>query len=235
MQFQQQTHRHQSNQNEALNVIIQKNKTNYQLFNFYYGALCSPSQTTLKDAIQKNFLITRPAIEKLSFSEQTVDSLATDLGHMDQERRNLQSTKLVPTNTDKFRIHENISIQKQYETISTIIPFTAKEMTYGDLTGAFPYTSSRGAKYLYLIYDYDANAILVHSLKSRQSHEIRKAWEILIERLTSHGHTIKKFILDNECSQDLRKTILKNNLNFQLVPPHIHRQNAAERAIRTFK
>ena len=59
-------------------------------------------------------------------------------------------------------------------------------------------------------------------------------WESLIEQLTVHGHTIKKFILDNKCSQDLQKAIQKQNLNFQLVPPHVHRQNAAERAIRTF-
>ena len=43
------------------------------------------------------------------------------------------------------------------------------------------------------------------------------------------------YILDNEILQDLRKVFLKNKVDFQLVPPRIHRQNAAERTIRTFK
>ena len=47
-----------------------------------------------------------------------------------------------------------------------IIPFSAKEMSYEDLTGAFPYTSSRGYKYLYVLYNYDSNLILVEPLKN---------------------------------------------------------------------
>ena len=43
-------------------------------------------------------------------------------------------------------------------------------------------------------------------------------------------------ILDNEVSKEY-KTIIKDkwNIKYQLVPSHIHRQNAAERAIQTFK
>ena len=33
----------------------------------------------------------------------------------------------------------------------------------------------------------------------------------------------------------MNKAFRKNNLDFQLVPPHVHRRNAAERAIQTFK
>ena len=41
--------------------------------------------------------------------------------------------------------------------------------------------------------------------------------------------------MDNESSIDLKIILHKNNIQYQLVPPHIHRQNSAERAIRTFK
>ena len=43
-------------------------------------------------------------------------------------------------------------------------------------------------------------------------------------------------ILDNESSKEY-KTLIKEkcNINYQLVPSHIHRQNTAEIAIRTFK
>jgi hypothetical protein len=41
--------------------------------------------------------------------------------------------------------------------------------------------------------------------------------------------------MDNEASAASQRAITTNNCNFQLVPPHVHRRNAAERAICTFK
>ena len=41
--------------------------------------------------------------------------------------------------------------------------------------------------------------------------------------------------MDNECSSDLKEAMKKYEIDFQLDPPHMHRQNAAERAIRTYK
>ena len=41
--------------------------------------------------------------------------------------------------------------------------------------------------------------------------------------------------LDNETSKDLIESIEEKGLEYQLAPPHDHRQNPAERAIRTFK
>ena len=85
------------------------------------------------------------------------------------------------------------------------------------------------------MYDHDSNAILVHPLKTRQASEITQAWTNLHTKLSRHGHEIKHLILDNECSHDLRQAFKKNKIDFQLVPPNVHRRNAAERAIRTFK
>ena len=41
--------------------------------------------------------------------------------------------------------------------------------------------------------------------------------------------------MDKECSQNLQRSIKKNKLDYQLVPPNHHQQNAAECAIHTFK
>ena len=41
--------------------------------------------------------------------------------------------------------------------------------------------------------------------------------------------------MENEASNDLKTSLQRNNIQHQLVPPHIHRRNSAERAIRTFK
>ena len=41
--------------------------------------------------------------------------------------------------------------------------------------------------------------------------------------------------MDNEASSDMKDSMTKHKISFQLAPPHIHRRNAAERAIQTFK
>ena len=42
-------------------------------------------------------------------------------------------------------------------------------------------------------------------------------------------------ILDNEASDELKNAFTLKEITYQLVPPHCHRANAAERAIQTFK
>ena len=41
--------------------------------------------------------------------------------------------------------------------------------------------------------------------------------------------------LDNECSDILKDFMHEQQVDFQLVPPHMHRRNYSERTIRTFK
>ena len=53
--------------------------------------------------------------------------------------------------------------------------------------------------------------------------------------LCSRGLTPRTHVLDNECSKVLKEYTEEENETFQMVPPHLHRRNAAERAIQTFK
>ena len=41
--------------------------------------------------------------------------------------------------------------------------------------------------------------------------------------------------LQNSLSQHIKTAFTKYEVNYELVPPHMHRRNAAERAIRTMK
>ena len=119
--------------------------------------------------------------------------------------------------------------------MSTIIPFEANGKAYHDLTGRFPHCSSRGNEYLLVHYDYDSNGILAESLKNRQSAEIKRGWKVLYDKLCKQGNAPLIYILDNEASAELKQACDKYDLAYQLVPPHIHRRNAAERAIQVFK
>jgi hypothetical protein len=55
------------------------------------------------------------------------------------------------------------------------------------------------------------------------------------QELTAKGFKPKLQTLDNEASAALKHFFTSNDVEYQLVPPHYHRRNAAERAIRTFK
>jgi hypothetical protein len=101
--------------------------------------------------------------------------------------------------------------------------------------GKFPITSSRGNKYIMVFYDYDSNAILTEPLKSRSKIEMIQGYSKLHDYLTDHG--LKPILqkLDNEAPAGLKKFMTQQNVDYQLVPPHIHRQNATKCAISCWK
>ena len=102
-------------------------------------------------------------------------------------------------------------------------------------TGRFTITSSRRYKYIMIAYDYDSNNILAESIKSRTSLQIKNAYQTMRKLLCSRGLTPNTHVLDNECSKVLKEYMEEENETFQLVPPHLHRRNAAEIEIHTFK
>jgi hypothetical protein len=72
-------------------------------------------------------------------------------------------------------------------------------------------------------------------MKSRSASEWVNAYDHIHQELTDKGFKPKLQILDNEASAALKQFFTTNDVEYQLVPPHYHRRNAAERAIRAFK
>jgi hypothetical protein len=85
-----------------------------------------------------------------------------------------------------------------------------------------------------LCYIYDCNYIKVFPIKSSSASEWVKAYDSIHQELTVKGFKPKLQTLDNEASTALKNFFTINDIAYQLVPPHWHRRNAAERAIRTF-
>jgi hypothetical protein len=107
--------------------------------------------------------------------------------------------------------------------------------TYTDLTGRFPKTSSRGYKYILVLYDYDGNIIQSEPMKNRSDAEVIRAYSRIYDELASKGLKPKFQAMDNEASTALKRFLHSKDIQFQLVTPHVHHQSAAERAIQTFK
>ena len=212
------------NPTNECNVIIRKNQPKQVLAQYLHACAGFPPVSTFVKAIQNGNFITWPGITDISFHKHLPKSIPTCKGHLDQERQHLQSTSSIDPNPNKT-----------YDAIASIHPFTPKHRAYGDLTGRFPVKSSRGNQYFLIIYDYDSNAILIEPLTSKTAGNIQKAWLKINNKLKRSGAQPNMYIMDNEASSDLKYALTKNNINYQLVPPHNHRRNAAERAIRTFK
>ena len=78
-----------------------------------------------------------------------------------------------------------------------------------------------------VMYDYDSNVILAETIKNRQAATIRNAFLNIHKVLTARGIDPKVYILENDCSGDLKEAMKKYEIDFQLAPQHIYRQNAA--------
>ena len=222
-----------SNSKLHLNVMIKKSTLKRDLIKFYHGACFSPTKKTFLQAVKNGNFMNWPGLTSTLVSQHLETPIATIRGHMKQERKNLQSTKT--TNTDFFPVHDTPNNTKTNEIVCTIIEFKSTKKAYGDLTGRFPFTSSRGSQYFLVVYHYDANAILDSTLKRRTAGDITNAYMKIYQRLQTSGNAPKTFILDNETSSKLLDAFVKNKIAFQKVPPHQKRRNAAERAIQTWK
>ena len=110
-----------------------------------------------------------------------------------------------------------------------------KNKSYRDQTGKLLHISSRGNQPIMVLYDYDTNLLLITPLPYHQYETITSGWKRLHERLCDNRLSLTLHILDKECSEDMRKAFQKYKVKFELVPPHIHRRNAAELSTQTWR
>jgi hypothetical protein len=207
---------------------------------YLHAACFSPTTETWVKAIDQGFLKTIPAFNSRDVHRHLPKSKATAMGHLDQTRQNVHSTKPFkarPRSNDKevleFDVDTNPSIHET--TNSAFASIVALEeptegKSYSDLTGRFPAKSEAGNLYVLVLYTYNDNAILVEPLPRRSDTEQLKAYTKLLTR-ANKGSELKMHWMDNEASKAVKDLLNKDfHLEYQLVPPHIHRRNAAERA-----
>lgn len=208
----------------AINTAYQLPRNVAQSIQHLYRAAFSPVKSTLIQAIKKGVFLSWPGFSVARVQRHLDTSVASVKGHLDQTRANQLSTKVSSSTITSQVITGDIitSIQPTYK-------------IYSDQTGRFPVTSSRGHQYIMIMYVYDLNAILEETVKSRTSEAITATYIKMFQYLKHQGYTPKAHWLDNEAPEGIKAFDALNNVHFQLVPPHIHRRNAAERAIHTFK
>jgi len=121
-----------------------------------------------------------------------------------------------------------------------VICFAALAITitgtmYTNITSAFPVLSFKSMQYIFVAHVYDLNAIIVCAMPSCTDASMVTAFREVITTLKTGGYHPALNVMDNECLAAVEKYIRSEQINIQLIPPHNHRVNAAERAIATFE
>ena len=80
----------------------------------------------------------------------------------------------------------------------------------------------------------DSNYVLVQPMKNKLDKEMIGAYQALMTRLQEVGVVTKKYVLDNEYSENLKK-MFWDTCKLKVVSPGCHQCNIAEVAIKAFK
>ena len=192
-----------------------------------------PVKSTWLKAVKAGNYTGWPLLTAKNVAKYYPETTETPKGHLSQVRKNVRSTKPKPremetSNTSTLRGRKVRDVYTRvYETRNTV---------FSDQTGAFPWRSRSGNKYIMVMVEIDSNAILVEPIKSRKDPELTRAYRSLMTRLGRSGIVPIKHILDNEVSEAMKDVIRDEyKMQMELAPPGCHRRNAAEVAIRNFK
>jgi hypothetical protein len=200
------------------------------LVNYLHKALFSPTKSALLQAVKNGHLVTWPGLTEEAINKYLKLTPATAMGHMNQRRHNIGSTSKTPSTAaiDNVPATDTNLGTKTHLVYAVLVD---QGQLYTDLTGKFPARSSKGNSYILVCYVYDCNYVKVVPMKSRSASEWVKAYDHIHQELTAKGFRPKLQTLDNEASDALKNFFTTNDMEFQMVPPHCHRRNAAERAI----
>ena len=135
--------------------------------------------------------------------------MATDKGRIHQTRKNLKSTKTQELNTQEEEPMKPLE-QRTNTVFTKIINHKRKIATY--ITVKFPVTSNRGNNYLFVLYDYDSNCIIIRPMKSRAYSEFIRVFTDLHEHLLARGIKPAYMILDNESSPAFQRELKAKNI-----------------------
>ncbi len=106
---------------------------------------------------------------------------------------------------------------------------------HSNQTGAFPFTSQHGNRYIMVAIHINTNYIFCKPMKNKSEGEMIAAYQHIVIRMRMANLGLKHHRLDNKASTGFKECTRENRMTHKLVPPSNHRRNLAERAIQTFK
>jgi hypothetical protein len=217
---------------QAIACSAIEHKTKVDLVTFLHAACFSPATSTFLRNVKAGYFATWPGLTPELITKHLPKSIASVKGHLNQQHKNVRSTKPNPPKPSPEPSFERLD-QRTNLVFANV--FEPAGQIYTNLSGRFPIQSNRGNQYIFVLYDYDSNAKLAEPMKNRTDRKMVRAFKHLHAYLCDRGLPPKLQKLDNEVSAALKHAMREEAIDYQLVPPHIHHRNAAKRAIWTFK
>eukprot|EP00804_Cyclotella_cryptica_P008325 CCRYP_020273-RA/>CCRYP_020273-RA protein AED:0.34 eAED:0.34 QI:0/-1/0/1/-1/1/1/0/521 len=200
--------------------------TTRALVAFLHATAGYPVKSTWLQAIKHGFYNSWPGLTYTLVAKYCPTADASIQGHMAQPRQHIRSTT-------RTTYHQQTSPALPQHNIDIFTILLNKIFT--DDTGRFHPRACSGNQYIMIAFHADTNAILVRPFSNKHDVHRIAAYQDIHARLCNANRKPVVHILDNETSLTFRQAITANGCTFQLVPPHVHRRNAVDRAIRTFK
>jgi hypothetical protein len=199
------------------------------LIKYLHATDGSPVKDTLLKAVKNGNYRTWPRLTLANVTGYCPNKATpTVMGHMIKVSKGLRSTRTQPTSHPRLG-----PLQPANKLHYFSIPFGT---LYTDGCGKFPIRAHSGNQYIMVGYHVIANAILIEAFKTKHDSQRIPAYNNIMGQLQVWGIIINNQVLDNEASMVYQNTITnKWGYTYQLVPPDMHQQNAAKRAIKTFK
>ena len=228
-------------------------KTQPELVRYYHAAAGFPTKPTWLAAIKNNQFASWTGLTHDGVRKHFPESEETWKGHGKKVKSGLRSTSKNLDSEAVIKLEDDVERDAHYKQSSQVykkaktimlrvmqidIDDEGKEMLrliYTDGTGRFPKQSRTGMNYIMVLAENDSDAILVEAMRNRSAGEMVRAYSVLIGRLHACGIFPTKQVLDNEISKEYKEAIASFGIAYELVPPHNHERNKAERAIQTFK
>jgi hypothetical protein len=141
---------------------------------YVHQLLCLLPAASLLLALDKSiYLKTIPGLTLLLICSHLPKSTATDKGHMRRQCSNTASTRnkhaeiiLARAKVDHmFPTHKACAVQDMF--CFATLANAATGTMYIDLTGSFPVRSFKNMQYIFVVYIYDLNAIVVRPMPSQ--------------------------------------------------------------------
>ena len=143
------------------------------------GTLFNQTPFTLIQEIKKGHFTSWPRLTNILISKHLSKTIAMANEHLNQDRMNLQSTKITnnlpvpppsPSSTyDNINPPQDINNKPSGDIMCMVIETsTLISKSCSNQTGYFPARSSQGNDYIFIFYHYDTNSIHALPLKNRK-------------------------------------------------------------------
>jgi hypothetical protein len=148
------------------------NNNQKHLINYLHAACFSPVKSTWITAIKNGNFSSWSGLTEHAVENHLSKSTSTTKSRLNQQRQNARTTKIKDAKVIVTAPDLDHGIKTQFVYAATI----DAGQIYTDQTGRFPVVSSKGNKYIMILYDYDSNAILAQHIKDRTAPELLKAF-----------------------------------------------------------